>query len=59
MRNKITFYQRKSLQKNGSVEIIFNNLRNDIKEDFSIKTKILKYTSSNIFKVIYKWGIYI
>lgn len=53
MRNKITFYQRKSLQKNGSVEIIFNNLRNDIKEDFSIKTKILKYTSSNIFKVIY------
>ena len=53
MRNKITFYQRKNLQKNGSVEIIFNNLRNDIKDNFSIKIKILKYTSSNIFKVIF------
>ena len=34
MRTKITFYQRKNLQKNGSVEIIFNNLRNDIKDNF-------------------------
>jgi len=39
MRTKITFYQRKNLQKNGSVEIIFNNLRNDIKDKFIFKIK--------------------
>jgi len=53
MRTKITFYQRKNLQKNGSVEIIFNNLRNDIKDIFILKIKVLRYTSSNIFNLIY------
>lgn len=50
---RITYFQRKNIQNNGSVEIIFNNLRNDIKLLYHLKVKILRFRSTNILKVIY------
>ena len=50
---KITFFQRKNIQNNGSVEIIFNNLRKDIKQFYNYNIKILRFKSTNIIKVIY------
>ena len=53
MKKIITYYQRKNIQKNGSIEIIFNNLRSEIKDFYLFKIKIMKFTSSNILKIIF------
>ena len=50
---RITYFQRKNIQNNGSVEIIFNNLRKDINLFYNYKIKILRFRSTNIIKVIY------
>jgi len=50
---RISYFQRKNIQNNGSVEIIFNNLRADINQFYNFNITILKFKSTNIVKVIY------